>query len=127
MWAAGYIRQFLLVAFSETVREASYTRNGEFKMYRMPEEQRVQFRPDVFGMFLRKLKRNFTGLRRFAVAVPQRRARPHLQFQFGFQHPRPRRAAGQRGYCRHLAALRRFRHHSGVWAILPTRQRVDGA
>ena len=64
------VRRFFLVAFSETVRECSYTRNGEFKLYRMPERRRENFRPDVFGLFMAKLERNFAGLRRFAAAAP---------------------------------------------------------
>ena len=59
------MRNFLLVAFSETVRECSYTRNGEFKLYRIPEQQRKVFEPDVVGIFLRKIMRNQIGLQEF--------------------------------------------------------------
>ncbi len=45
------IRRFLLVPFSETVRECSYTRNGEFKLFRMKEEDMKKFEPDVFAIF----------------------------------------------------------------------------
>ena len=40
------------VAFSETVRHVSYTRNNEFKLYRMEEEKRKAFNPKVFEIFL---------------------------------------------------------------------------
>ena len=63
------IRRFFLIAFSETVRECSYTRNGEFKLYRIPEWQRKKFRPDVFAIFNAKLLRNFDGLREFTQAA----------------------------------------------------------
>ena len=63
------VRNFLLVAFSETVRECSYTRNGEFKLYRMTEQQRKKFDPDVFGIFAAKMERNYAGLREFVNAV----------------------------------------------------------
>ena len=43
------------LAFSETVRFASYTRNGEFKLYRMPEEKRKSFHPDVFKLYFKNL------------------------------------------------------------------------
>ena len=43
------------LAFSETVRFASYTRNSEFKLYRMPEEKRKSFRPDVFDLYFKNL------------------------------------------------------------------------
>ncbi|RKU19215.1 DNA methyltransferase [Candidatus Poribacteria bacterium] len=59
------VRNFILVAFSETVREVSYTRNGEFKLYRMPVEKLEGFKPDVFGIFSKKLSRNRHGLAAF--------------------------------------------------------------
>lgn len=59
------IRNFILIAFSETVREVSYTRNGEFKLYRMPAKKLQNFRPDVFGIFGKKLSRNRAGLAAF--------------------------------------------------------------
>jgi 16S rRNA G966 N2-methylase RsmD len=49
------IRRFILVPFSETIRECSYTRNGEFKLFRMKEEDRKKFNPDTFTVFLNKL------------------------------------------------------------------------
>ena len=63
------IQNFFLVAFSETVRECSWTRNGEFKLYRMPEKKRENFHPDVFSMMLRKLSRNKKGLVEFIEAT----------------------------------------------------------
>lgn len=59
------VRNFLCVAFSETVRESSYTRNGEFKLHRMPAEKLARFNPDVFGIFRKKLHRNQQGLAMF--------------------------------------------------------------
>ncbi len=59
------VRNFILVAFSETVREVSYTRNGEFKLYRMPAEKLEGFKPDIFGIFSKKLSRNRNGLAAF--------------------------------------------------------------
>ena len=59
------VRNFILVAFSETVREVSYTRNGEFKLYRMPAKKLEGFKPDVFGIFSKKLSRNRQGLAAF--------------------------------------------------------------
>lgn len=59
------IKDFFLIAFSETVRESSLTRNGEFKLYRMTEEQVKKFKPDVFSMLLSKVNRNKKGLESF--------------------------------------------------------------
>jgi hypothetical protein len=56
------IQDFFNVAFSETVRESSYTRNSEFKLYRMTEKQRMNFNPNVFAMMINKLSRNKKGL-----------------------------------------------------------------
>ena len=43
------------LAFSETVRFVSYTRNSEFKLYRMTEEKRRLFNPDVFELYFKNL------------------------------------------------------------------------
>ncbi len=63
------IRDFFYIAFSETVRETSWTRNSEFKLYRMSEKQRTKFSPDVFGLMLQKLARNRKGLTAFLEHV----------------------------------------------------------
>ncbi|MGI9035426.1 MAG: modification methylase [Pyrinomonadaceae bacterium] len=51
------IRSLFLVAFSETVRDCSYTRNNEFKLYRMKSEDVLNFNPDVFGVYFAKLNK----------------------------------------------------------------------
>ena len=61
-------RNFIWVAFSETVREASYTRKGEFKLYRMPQQRLESFSPDVFAIFSKKLNRNRQGLEHYLAA-----------------------------------------------------------
>ena len=62
------IKQFFLTAFSETIRESSLTKKGEFKLVRMPEEKREKFNPDCFYIFLSKLSRNKQGLLEFSKA-----------------------------------------------------------
>ncbi len=57
------LQDFFLVALSETLREVSYTRNGEFKLYRIPEEKIKNHKPDTFGLFFNKLNRNIQGLK----------------------------------------------------------------
>lgn len=59
------VRNFLCTAFSETVRETSYTRKGEFKLHRLAPKQLERFEPDVFGTFIKKLHRNRHGLAAF--------------------------------------------------------------
>lgn len=56
---------FFNVALSEVVREASFTRNGEFKRFRMEKDKIKNFHPNVFGLFEEKVKRNLKGLQEF--------------------------------------------------------------
>jgi len=55
-------RNFFTIAFSETVRESSWTKNSEFKLVRMSPGQLEKFQPDVFGIMEFKLSRNKSGL-----------------------------------------------------------------
>ncbi len=66
------VRRFFYVAFSETVRESSLTRNSEFKLYRLPEKKRENFNPDVYGIMEQKIIRNRKGLMEFM----RRRTKP---------------------------------------------------
>jgi len=50
------IQNFFLIPFSETVRECSYTRNNEFKLFRMKSEDILHFNPDVISLYLKKLE-----------------------------------------------------------------------
>ena len=50
------IKRFFLIPFSETVRECSYTRNNEFKLFRMKEQDLLNFNPDVISVYLNKLE-----------------------------------------------------------------------
>ena len=54
------IRRFFLIPFSETVRECSYTRNNEFKLFRMKSEDLLHFNPDVISVYLKKLEDTIT-------------------------------------------------------------------
>lgn len=51
------LQGLFLTAFSETVRDCSYTRNNEFKLYRMKSEDVLNFNPDVFGVYFEKLNK----------------------------------------------------------------------
>lgn len=70
------VRTFFAVAFSETVRESSNTRNEEFKLYRYEDERLGKFAPDVYGIMLSKLKRNRSGLEQFLAALSQKEYQP---------------------------------------------------
>jgi 16S rRNA G966 N2-methylase RsmD len=51
------IRRLYSIPFAETVRDCSYTRNSEFKLFRMKPELLLDFNPDVFGVYFSKLKK----------------------------------------------------------------------
>jgi len=56
---------FFDLVLAETVRETSFTRNGEFKRFKMSEESIKRFKPDVFKIFGQKADRNINGLKAF--------------------------------------------------------------
>lgn len=60
---------FFKVALSETIRESSLTKNSEFKLVKMKDEQLKKFSPDVFAIFERKIFRNRNGLKDFVEQV----------------------------------------------------------
>ena len=60
-----HIRRFFQVAFSETARESSNTRKGEFKLFRYAPDKLKTLSPDPYGIMLSKLERNFRGYAQF--------------------------------------------------------------
>ncbi len=81
------VREFMLVAFSHTVRECSLTRKGEFKLYRLPESQIDNFHADVLGTFIAKVQRNIEGMAEFNAQVDTRTWVQVLQSDT--RHPQP--------------------------------------
>jgi len=59
------IVDFYKIVFSETVRESSNTRSGEFKLFRIPEEKLKGYNPNVLSIFLKKAKRNIKGMKNY--------------------------------------------------------------
>ncbi|MDI6758667.1 MAG: transcriptional repressor LexA [Candidatus Omnitrophota bacterium] len=59
------IRDFFLIAFSETVRYTSNSRNGEFKLFRMPAEKLKNYDPDVITNFRKRIENNIEGMKAF--------------------------------------------------------------
>ena len=62
------IKNFFKVAFSETVRETSFVKQGEFKLVRsrnLKEKENI----DVFGLMINKLSRNKQGLIEFEISA----------------------------------------------------------
>lgn len=66
------IRDFVYVAFSESIRLVSNRRNGEFKMFRMPVPKVATFAPDVCREFYAILDRNVEKMNSFNEACAER-------------------------------------------------------
>lgn len=59
------IKEFFQVVFSETVRNVSNTRKGEFKLYRMNKENIDKHNPDVFAEFTKIANKNISGMEEY--------------------------------------------------------------
>ncbi len=53
---------FFRLILAEIVREVSFTRNGEFKRFRMSKDRIANYNPNPFELFVKKAKRNIDGL-----------------------------------------------------------------
>ena len=53
---------FFRLVLAEIVREVSFTRNGEFKRFRMSKDKIANYNPNPFELFEKKVKRNLEGL-----------------------------------------------------------------
>lgn len=72
------VRDFFLVCFSETVRDVSNTRNGEFKLYRMEEKKLEKYNPDVFKIFEKISKDNISGMEEYVGVRKEMITKPQL-------------------------------------------------
>jgi len=59
------IQNFLMVAFSETVRYSSNTKTGEFKLVRVKGDKLEKHDPDVIGIFRKHAEKNIAGMTEF--------------------------------------------------------------
>ncbi|MBI2659941.1 hypothetical protein HYX07_02170 [Candidatus Woesearchaeota archaeon] len=59
------VKNFFLVAFSETVRNASNTRNNEYKLYRMNESMLKKHNPDTINLFKEKAEENMESMKEY--------------------------------------------------------------
>lgn len=59
------IRNFLMVAFSETVRYSSNAKTGEFKLVRVKGEKLEKHHPDVMHIFRKHAEKNIVGMTDF--------------------------------------------------------------
>lgn len=59
------IRNFFYVCFSEVVRIVSYTRHGEFKLFRSPDKLTDKFNPNILNEFMKICEKNILGMREY--------------------------------------------------------------
>ena len=127
------VRNFIFVAFSETVREVSYTRNGEFKLYRMPAKKLENFNPDVFGTLRKKLSRNRHGLAAFLEKRKSVEASVSDANTVRGEHPLPRPLGGYDlvitsppyGDSHTTVAYGQFSRLAAEWIGLPNARKID--
>ena len=62
------IKNFFLVAFSETVRRVSNVKNGEFKLVRMKKEKLDKFEPKVLSILKTIAEKNINGMAELFVS-----------------------------------------------------------
>ena len=67
------VKSFFKVAFSETVRSVSKTKNGEFKLVRM--KGHVNFDPNVYGTFKKIALRNIFKIQNTYIMKPSAKVR----------------------------------------------------
>lgn len=72
------IRDFIFVAFSETIRFVSNRRNGEFKMFRMKASKVDEFNPDVIKEFTTILNRNIEKMNSFIEACDEKNVQTNI-------------------------------------------------
>jgi len=81
------VKDFFKVAFSETVRDVSLTRNSEFKLYRMSYKQIEKFDPDVLSIMIEKLVRNRNGMAEY-ISLKKNKAHSQIcDFNSVYQIP----------------------------------------
>jgi hypothetical protein len=66
---------FFATAFSYAVWRVSNIKKGEYKLYRMSEEELAKWNPDVIGIFREILLNNLRGMEEFYKAMQGKKAR----------------------------------------------------
>lgn len=68
------IKEFFQVGISQTIRECSWTRKNEFKLYKMSPDHIKVFKPDAISTMEKVLGRNRKGLENFMKSKVRRNA-----------------------------------------------------
>ncbi len=72
------VKNFFLVCFSETVRDVSNTRNGEFKLYRIEKEKLENYAPNVLKVFEKTTRSNIKGMKEYSKVRTNTKVEPKL-------------------------------------------------
>jgi len=131
------VKLFFQVAFSETVRESSNTRNEEFKLYRYEPSRLRDFKPNVFQIMSEKLYRNSAGFRAFRTAIQKAKRKPKAkihEFNTVFSVPANKLqpesvdtvvTSPPYGDSRTTVAYGQYSRLSAAWLGLPDSDRID--
>lgn len=132
------VQLFFQVAFSETVRESSNTRNEEFKLYRYDAARLETFCPDVSGIMAVKLRRNLIGLQQFLSCLRRLDQPPRAKvFSFDTKLNIPTDVVSQEsvdivvtsppyGDSHTTVAYGQYSRLSSAWLGLASPEKVDG-
>ena len=123
------IRRFFLIPFSETVRECSYTRNNEFKLFRMKSEDLLHFNPDVIGVYLSKLADAIFLYSNFYF--PKLDEKVNVKVQYSTFHPKDEYfdvvlTSPPYGDSRTTVAYGQFSTLSNEWLGINYARKIDG-
>ena len=123
------IRRFFLIPFSETVRDCSYTRNNEFKLFRMKSEDLLHFNPDVISVYLKKLEDTITLYNYFYF--PKLSERTTVNVQYSTFQPKDEYfdvvlTSPPYGDSRTTVAYGQFSTLSNEWLGIDYARKIDG-
>lgn len=123
------LKRFFLVPFSETVRECSFTRNNEFKLYKMKSEDILNFNPDVFGVYFKKLNDTLFTYSKFYFPKLTAKTKVDVQyskFQLSKNYFDVVLTSPPYGDSRTTVAYGQFSTPSNEWAGIDYARKIDG-
>jgi hypothetical protein len=123
------IRRFFLIPFSETVRECSYTRNNEFKLFRMKSEDLLNFNPDVISYYFKKFDDAFFLYSNYYY--PKLEKEPKIDVQYSKFQPQSEffdviLTSPPYGDSRTTVAYGQFSTLSNEWLGIDYARKIDG-
>jgi hypothetical protein len=123
------VRSFFLIPFSETVRECSYTRNNEFKLFRMKSEDLLNFNPDVISYYFKKFDDAFFLYSNYYY--PKLEKKPKIEVQYSKFQPQNDffdvvLTSPPYGDSRTTVAYGQFSTLSNEWLGIDYARKIDG-